>query len=193
MKEWLYALDHEGGDNAQADVAWHGKDEAVQEQRPQGYRRVNNVVADDVVIHHAHCIDYQKASKICQEIKGDFLAGILFSQIGSEPGAHGEAYEIAKARLEYIPKAAALRKDRQADKAEQHIGQYRHSAPAATQQKPCQHGEQVLQGKGNYWHWNLDESTDGNECNKKPAIGECPGFVIAMGNSSRQLNHSFSV
>ena len=77
MKKWLYSLDHEGSDDAQADVSWHGENEAVQEQRPQGYGGVDNVVADDVVIHHAHCIDYQKASKVSQEIKGYFLAGVF--------------------------------------------------------------------------------------------------------------------
>ena len=67
MKEWLYALDHEGSDNAEADVSWHGKNKAVQEQRPQGYGGVNNVVADNVVIYHAHSVDNQKACEVgCQ-------------------------------------------------------------------------------------------------------------------------------
>lgn len=186
MKERLDALDHEGSDDAQADISRYGENEAVQEQRPEGNRCVDDVVADDVVIYHAHGVDYQKSGKICHKVKGDFLTGVFLCQISREPCAHGKADDIAEARLEYVPEAAALGKDRQSDQSQQHIGKYRHRSPAATQQKSSQHGEQVLQGEGDYRHGDFDKSSDGNECDKKSAISECPSFVVAMRNSRRQ-------
>lgn len=153
-------------EDAEAEVAGNGQQEAVQDDGPDSDGRPQVVVPDEVDVDHAEEVHCREAGQIGEKHPSEGAAP-AFPDAPCQPCTGDEADQVAEGGLENIGGSAAFRKDRHACQAEGHIEGHCQCALPAAQKQSRQGGEEQLQGEGTDRNGDADKGPCRNQCGEQ--------------------------